>query len=265
MKNVTRIKISFFLVLVLLSGCTNSTREDQDMVELTISAASSMTESLLELKSAFEAEYPAIKLNYNFGGSGTLRKQIEQGAPIDLFFSASEKDYRLLEETDLIKQGTAIFENELVFIKSGKSELQSVEDFLKLDLELAIGTPDVVPAGTYAKQVLQKMGVWQQLQDRLIFTNDVQQVLTLVDNGDVEVGMVYASDLVHSNNASILEGIDPAIHPSIHYYLAAIQSENDQSQEKEEAMSLFYDYARNETSQQLFESYGFKTDKRVME
>jgi len=101
-------------LLIILTDCTSPKADTGNQVEFTISAAASMTDRLLALKERFEHQYPNVKINYNFGGSGTLRKQIEKRVPIDIFFSASEQDYKLLDEAGFIKKGQAILQNHLV-------------------------------------------------------------------------------------------------------------------------------------------------------
>ncbi|WP_235794632.1 molybdate ABC transporter substrate-binding protein [Virgibacillus salidurans] len=255
-------KIFSLLVFLIIAGCGQASEANNKTSKLTISAASSMSESLMELKEAFEAEYPTIELTYNFGGSGTLRRQIEQGAPIDLFFSASKRDYEALKEDGLIEKGTAILENKLVVITSDHVTLNSFEEFLQSDNEMAIGTPVAVPAGSYSKAVLQEMDVWEKLEERLVFTKDVQQVLTYVNDGAVDVGMVYLSDLYGAENVNILEEVNPSYHPPIEYFSASIQNGGSK---KDEAIEIFYNYVQSEKSMELFERYGFQTKPKENE
>ena len=249
------IKFTCLLLILIIAGCGQATDNNDAKTEINVSAAVSMSEGLADLKEAFEAEHSTIEVTFNFGGSGTLRKQIEQGAPVDLFFSASKDDYDALERDGMVEQGEAILENELVVISSDQVTFDSFDDFYQSDQEMAIGTPVAVPAGTYAKQALQKMDVWDKLQDRLILTKDVQQVLTYVDDGSVDVGMVYASDLNKADNVQVLETIDSDYHEPIEYFAALIQSDND---EKMEAAEMFYDYVQTESSMEVFEHYGFQ-------
>lgn len=102
---VKKVCLLLLSLLIILTGCTSPKADSGNQVELTISAAASMTDSLLELKEGFEHQYPNIKINYNFGGSGTLRKQIEQGAPIDIFFQPQNKITSCWMKLDLLKRG----------------------------------------------------------------------------------------------------------------------------------------------------------------
>lgn len=238
----------------MLSGCGSSVESNQN--EIMISAASSMTESLLELKDAFEAEYPHLAVTYNFGGSGTLRKQIEQGAPIDLFFSASMKDYQILQETDLIKVGIVILENSLVMIKSNDESFDTLQSFLDQDGMMAIGTPEAVPAGTYAKEALEQMEIWSRLQERFVYTKDVRQVVTLVSEGAVDAGIVYSSDVSNIDEVTIFENIDSSHHAPIEYTVAVIKNGSEEKTNSE-AIEKFYQFVQTERAIDIFKENGF--------
>jgi molybdate transport system substrate-binding protein len=247
----------FFLLFLffLLIGCSNQ----KDKTGLTISAASSMTESLSQLAMDFEKQYPNIDITYNFGGTGTLRKQVEQGAPIDLFFLASEKDYNLLKERELIQEGIPILENRLVMIKHSESEVESINDLIQTNKKIAIGTPEAVPAGSYAKEALQSMKMWEALEDRIVFTKDVYHVLKLVEEGAVQTGIVYYTDTLNASNITVVENIDSSFHSPIRYFLAKINKDNKNA----EAVEAFSEFANSESSMKLFESYGFKINSKT--
>ncbi|WP_143833741.1 molybdate ABC transporter substrate-binding protein [Oceanobacillus senegalensis] len=246
-------------ILVLLVGCTSTKATDEKM-ELRISAASSMTESLLELKDIFEIENPSIHITFNFGGSGSLRRQIEQGAPIDMFFSASKIDYDKLEQQGHVRKGTAILENSLVLITSKENNVKSLDEFLgNTSGTLAMGTVDAVPAGTYSKELLKSLEVWNFLEDRIVFTKDVSQVLTLVNQSAADIGIVYASDVLGENEISVLETYPSDLHSPIEYYVAVIKNENQK--DKLAAMKKFYQFILSDTAGEVFERNGFQAMK----
>ncbi len=240
-------------MMILLSGCSPKADSVERKTELTISAASSMTESLLEIKKHFEQAFPSITVSYNFGGSGTLRSQIVQGAPIDLFLSASKKDLDILKEQGMIKKEKAILKNSLVIIVSKQAEVRSFEEVLEKNKKLAIGTPEAVPAGTYAEEALKNMKVWEQLRDQLVFTKDVQQVLTFVKNGAIDAGIVYVSDTVGSDQVVILEKIKSKFHSQIEYYMGIISQDGGNG----DATEKFYQFVQNKQSLETFKRYGF--------
>ncbi|WP_158217609.1 molybdate ABC transporter substrate-binding protein [Lottiidibacillus patelloidae] len=246
---------------MMISGCIEESKSTNSTTKLTISAASSMSQSLIQLKDMFESEYPSINITYNFGGTGTLRKQIEQGAPVDMFFLASKADYDLLYDGGYIESAYPIFQNKLVIIKHIDAKINNFNDYLNTNKKIAIGTPGAVPAGTYAKQVLKSKGVWDKLveENRLVFTRDVKHVLTLVKQGEVDVGFVYFSDVKQTANINIIEEIDPQLHEPIEYYIAILADFTG----NEEAVKTFYRYVLNEKSRALFNSFGFHTKSGV--
>lgn len=250
-------KLSWIIVLfgILTVGCSYS--ESNNEIELTVSAASSLTDSLMELKDAFEKENPQVEITYNFGGTGTLRKQIEEGAPVDLFLSASEKDYERLVDEGFVKEGAAILGNSLIVIKSKSGDTQSLQSFNNHQGgAIAIGTPETVPVGAYAKQALEKMGYWEGLEEQIVLTKDVKQVLTLVSEEAAEIGIVYSSDLKRSNEVVLLEKINSEFHSPITYYIANMEDQNV-GIDKTNAKQNFFEFIQEEEAKEIFEKYGF--------
>ncbi|MFD1065658.1 molybdate ABC transporter substrate-binding protein [Oceanobacillus locisalsi] len=245
-----------FIFIVLAAGCSQDNTKE---VELNISAAASMTDSLTELTEMFEEEHPHIDISYNYGGSGSLRKQIEQGAPIDIFLSASSIDYEKLVAKDKVDEGKEILANQLVFIQKNEGEVASMEDFMTGDKVMAVGTPEAVPAGSYAKEALQTLGLWNELEDqgRLVYTKDVTQVLMLVKEGAADVGMVYASDVIDEKDVMVIENVDSDLHSSIHYYAASIPHE-EQDADVLQAKDAFYQFISSKTAEDVFEKYDFQ-------
>ncbi|GAA0480422.1 molybdate ABC transporter substrate-binding protein [Salinibacillus aidingensis] len=238
-----------------MPGC--SANDEGDKTEITISAASSMSESLQEVISAFEQENPSIHIHLNSGGTGTLRRQIEQGAPIDLFFSASERDYQKVRQKNLIKEGNQLLTNSLVLIKSEQASVRTINELLRSDGKLAIGTPESVPAGTYAKEVLMQLNKWDRLRDQLVFTKDVTQVLTLVNKGTADLGIVYNSDADQVENVAAVREFDAALHSPIKYYLAMLKDDNQKEGTINKATDTFYQFAQSETAEKIYKKYGF--------
>ncbi|HEY3384166.1 MAG TPA: molybdate ABC transporter substrate-binding protein [Vicinamibacterales bacterium] len=169
-------------------------------VTLTVSAAVSLKEAIEEVGRRFEAGRPGVRVQYNFGASGELQQQIEAGAPIDLFVSASETNMDALHAKRLIVAATrrTIARNVLVVAVPSDSpiRLASVSDLQKPQVRrIAIGSPKTVPAGAYAEQCLRATGEWDRLQSRLVFGGNVRQVLDYLARGEVDAGFVYATDV----------------------------------------------------------------------
>jgi len=169
--------------------------------ELTVSVAVSMKDAVEEIGRRFVATRPGLALRYNFGASGELARQIEAGAPVDVFVSAAQRQMEELERAGLVAAGTrrVFARNVLVAIKPVDEPLDipGPSDLLDRRVQrIAIGNPRTVPAGQYAAESLRALGLWERLQPRLVLGENVRQVLEYVVRGEVDVGVVYATDAV---------------------------------------------------------------------
>jgi molybdate transport system substrate-binding protein len=168
--------------------------------ELTLSVAISMKEAVEALGRSFASRQPGVTLHYNFGASGDLQKQIEAGAPIDVFVSAATRQMDELEHKGLILADTrrAFARNVLVVVTPADAprDLTAAPDLLGPRVaRVAVGNPKTVPAGQYAQESLRAVGLWDRLAPKLIFAENVRQVLEYVARGEVDAGFVYATDL----------------------------------------------------------------------
>jgi molybdate transport system substrate-binding protein len=235
---------------------TINNKDKSELIELTISAAASLTDALNELKKRYEQQYPNVNLNFNYGASGALQRQIEQGAPADLFISASDSVLKSLEEKGFVKDGIPLLQNELVVIvpASGGSDIKQLDD-LKDDSikKLAIGIPDSVPAGKYAQESLTNQKLWDGLQAKLVQAKDVRQVLQYVATGNADAGFVYKTDALSTNETKIAFTVDVALHSAITYPIGLVTS----TSHEEEARQL-YDYLKTEPAIKIMEKYGFR-------
>jgi molybdate transport system substrate-binding protein len=167
--------------------------------EVTLSVAISLKEATEDLGRIFMAAHPGVTLRYNFGASGDLQKQIEAGAPVDVFLSAAQRQMDDLERQKLIVASTrrAFARNVLVVVKPADStlDISKPSDLLELKVaHIAIGNPKTVPAGQYAEESLRALGLWDRVQPKLVFAENVRQVLDYVARGEVEAGFVYTTD-----------------------------------------------------------------------
>ncbi|MCM3790757.1 molybdate ABC transporter substrate-binding protein [Domibacillus indicus] len=255
------------LLLVLIIGCAacssaeqskqaKNNGQEEETVTITVSAAASLQDALGEIKKSFEKKYSNVDVTYNFGSSGTLAQQISQGAPVDLFFSAAEDKFDALVKDGSIKQENSadLVGNDLVLIvpKEGDAAVQSFEE-LPAAQKVAIGTPESVPAGQYAKETLQHLYIWDKVSEKLIYAKDVRQVLTYVETGNVDAGLVYKTDALISSKIKIAAAAEEKSHAPIIYPAGIIES----SKQKKEA-ALFYQYLQSEEAMNIFEKYGFK-------
>ncbi|ANC78349.1 molybdate ABC transporter substrate-binding protein [Fictibacillus phosphorivorans] len=258
------------LFVTLLSACSkNETSKladnsdnasNKENVELTISAAASLQDVLNKLATQYENEHPNISITYNFGGSGALQQQISNGAPVDLFFSAAEDKFDLLVEEGFIEKnkGTDLVGNELVLVV-GKDQAQNIrafEDLPKIK-KMAIGTPETVPAGKYAVETLERSNLLKEVEQQIVYAKDVRQVLTYVETGNVDAGIVYKTDAMISSKVKIAAVAKYNTHSPIIYPVGIIKG----TSHKKEA-EKFYNYLQKEESLKTFEKFGFHKVKK---
>jgi molybdate transport system substrate-binding protein len=183
--------------------------------ELTFSAAVSMKDAVEELGRRFVQGRPGVTVRYNVGSSGELQKQIEAGAPVDLFISAAARQMHELAARGLVVAATrrVFARNVLVAIVpiDARLEVARPADLLHPRVgRIAIGNPRTVPAGQYAEESLRALGLWDRVQARLILAENVRQVLDYVARGEVDAGFVYATDLATARPGRVREAFRPA-------------------------------------------------------
>ncbi|MTI46593.1 molybdate ABC transporter substrate-binding protein [Sporosalibacterium faouarense] len=252
-------KVRLVFVLILISvivfmGC-NKTIDDTQGHTISISAAASLTDALTEIQEEYANRSDDV-LHINFAASGTLRKQIEEGAPCDLFISASKSHMDKLEDEELIyiESRKNLLRNKLVLIAAyEKSDKVTLESLTNDSVgSISIGTPDSVPAGKYAQQTIEYMGIWEQIKDKLVFAKDVRQVLQYVETGNVDCGLVYKSDAVMLETGEIIAEVAEESHDPIVYPVAIIKGSQEKEQVKE-----FYKFLDTDYAKKTFEKYGF--------
>ncbi|MGH9715742.1 MAG: molybdate ABC transporter substrate-binding protein [Candidatus Acidiferrales bacterium] len=223
---------------------------------ITVSAAISLKDALDRIGTAYERAHPGARIAFNFAGSGTLQHQIEQGAPVDVFFSAAEKQMNTLDSEKLTVSGSRrnIVTNELVLIVPRPSNsVRNFQDLLKPNVKIiAVGEPSTVPAGMYAQQALQHMGLWAKLQKKFVFAKDVRQVLTYVETGNADAGLVYRTDAKISSNVRIVAAAPADSHAPIVYPAAIVKGTKQLS-----AARAFLDFLSTARARAIFARYGF--------
>jgi molybdate transport system substrate-binding protein len=182
--------------------------------EVVLSVAISMKEAVEEVGRTFVSSRPGIVPRYNFGSSGGLQKQIEAGAPVDLFISASQRQMDELEKAGLIVPSSrrVFARNVLVVIKPADSRLDLARPGDLLDARVrrvVVGNPKTVPVGQYSEECLRALGIWERVQPKLVFAENVRQALDYVVRGEVDAGFVYATDAA-TRAAKIKEAFRPA-------------------------------------------------------
>jgi molybdate transport system substrate-binding protein len=261
MKLLTR-RLGVLLVLALLlipgSGLPAfSAARPQQHTDLTVSAAISLKDALDAIKQAYASQTPAVSLSMNYGASGTLQLQIEQGAPVDVFVSAAPKQMDALESKGLLLEGTRkdLLRNEIVLIvpKDSTVAVTSFQDLLKPDVKkVALGEPVAVPAGKYAQEVLTHLGIYDQVNAKAVLAKDVRQVLTYVETGDVDAGIVYKTDALSSDKVKIIVQAPEDSHSPVIYPVAVIKTTKNPA-----AAKAFEDFLSDAQASAIFERYGF--------
>jgi molybdate transport system substrate-binding protein len=228
----------------------------QDQTQITVSAAISLKDSLDEIGQKYETSHPGTKLTFNYGGSGTLQRQIEQGAPVDLFFSAAEKQMEQLQQKGLVDAGTRrnIVANRLVLIAPAAN--QSLHDFDGLTDPrvkiVALGEAATVPAGMYARQTLDKLGLLAAVEKKAVYAKDVRAVLTYVETGNADAGVVYQSDAQGSTKVRIVATAPADAHDPIVYPAAVIKGAHNAA-----AAQMFLTFLASADARGIFSKHGF--------
>ncbi|MEH2128399.1 molybdate ABC transporter substrate-binding protein [Nostoc sp.] len=228
----------------------------QSNTSILVSAAASLKEALEEIKPLYQQSKSNINISYNFGASGALQQQIEQGAPADIFISAGKKQVDALEQKGLLLPGsrTNLANNRLVLIVA--QDVVGINSFYNLTdskiKKIAIGEPRSVPAGQYGEQVLKKLKLYDRLKSKFVFANNVRQVLAAVESGNAEAGLVYATDAKISNKVKVVVTADDKFHSPIVYPVAIIKSSKNPSAAKE-----FVQFLSGSEVKTVLRKYGF--------
>lgn len=254
-------QIFALLAVIILSSAALSGCGSREKKTLTIAAAASLTDVTKDIAKRYKEKEPNVNLNFSYGSSGALQTQIEEGAEVDVFLSASQKQMDALSKKNLVNRTskTDLLENKLVLIvpKGSKASIRSFEDLTKSSVKkIALGEPKAVPAGQYSEGVFQKLGILDKIKSKANYGSDVRQVLTWVESGEVDCGVVYMTDAKISDKVTVVceapeKAADPVIYP------AAVLKE---SRHQDEAQK-FVDYLKTDKTLKLFESYGFQRMK----
>ncbi len=224
---------------------------------LLVAAAASLQPALQAITPLYVEVNSNQKINYTFASSGVLQRQIEQGAPVDLFISAAYKQIDTLEQKGLLIPETIqdLLTNQLVLItpKQAGISLSSFQQLTQPKVKrISIGEPRSVPAGEYATEVLKKLGILAQVQSKLVFANNVRSVLAAVESGDVDAGIVYITDAQGSDKVVVAAIANEKLHRPIRYPVAILNSSK-----VPEAAKHYIDFLQSPTAEAMFKKYGF--------
>ena len=266
MKKKVRLLLGMFLITTTLTmvGCSKEVKTAETpiaaekSVTLTISAAASLTEAMGEIKTLYKVEKPNVTINYNFGSSGTLQQQIEQGASADLFFSAATKQMTTLQEKGLLINETKInlLGNTVVLITKNDSTL-GIKSFTDLEnaniKKIALGEPKTVPVGQYSEEILTSLKILDKVKAKAVYGKDVKEVLSWVESGDADAGIVYGSDAKTSKKVKVLAEAGTELYKKpVVYPVAVIKASKNIDDTKS-----FLKYLSSDKAKTVFVKYGF--------
>jgi molybdate transport system substrate-binding protein len=240
----------FIIAFVLLAGLS------LQAAEITIFAAASLTDSLKEIADTYEKD-SGDKISFNFAASSTLARQIAEGAPADIFFSADEAKMDDLQKKNLIDTATrkSRLGNSLVVVVAPDSalQIQSASDLTNASIkQIALADPKAVPAGIYAKAWLTQQQLWPAIEPKVVPTENVRGALAAVESGNVEAGVVYKTDAGISKKVKIAYEV-PASDALVISYPMALVKESKQP----DAAKKFLDYLDSQTAGDTFKKFGF--------
>lgn len=249
-----KVVLGLFMITGLFSyGCKNVQAIKEN--ELTVSAAASLREPLEDAIKQYQHE-TSIKINLNFGGSGFLQKQIEQGAPVDLFISAGKSQVDSLIEKGLADKSdySEFLTNSLVLIVSNNynNTINSMDSLKNKDIKLVLGETATVPAGQYSKEFLQKTNLWNSFQNKIVYAKDVKSVLNYVENGEAEAGIVYSSDATNLRHSYIAYRIPADTHSPIIYPIVVMENSKNKTSAKG-----FVEFLHKAQTEEIFKKYNF--------
>ena len=260
MKKFTIVTIILgFMVALFAGGSKDLDDKIQPKQEIIISTAASLTDAMNECILVYKTINPSVKVIPTYASSGALRKQIEQGAPSDLFFSASLSHMKILMDNEFILSDTKtdLLKNEVVLIVP-KKNIANVTSFKDIDTEkvqqIAIGEPESVPVGSYAKEVFTTLGSYEKLkaEGKFVFGKDVRQVLSYVEQENVQAGAVYSTDAAISDTVKVVEIAPEGSHRAIIYPVAILKTTQHEQEAKD-----FLAFLKSSDAMDIFKKYGF--------
>lgn len=254
MKLNQQINRIFLLILLCFAAHLNAAESDKKVV---VFAAASLTDAITEIAALYEKENN-VEIQTSFASSSTLAKQIEKGAPADIFISADTKWMQYLKAKNVLNETSTInlLGNRLVLIvpkgKTFKVESDKSFNFANaFEGRLCTGETESVPVGIYAKQALQSLSWWDAIRPRIVGTQDVRAALVNVERGECAAGIVYETDAKVSDKVQSLMVFDKNSHEPILYPLSLTKHSNSNAQQ-------FYDYLKSDQAKKIFAQYGFQ-------
>lgn len=230
--------------------------EGRIMLAAAASLKNIMDEEIIPL---FNEEYPTIEVIPTFDSSGKLQTQIEEGAEIDVFISASMKQMDELNEQGLLEEDSIVklLENRIVLIaaEGSQNDMQIFEDIVNAE-SIAIGNPESVPVGYYAKEAMENLELWEEASDKLSLGTNVIEVLNWVAEGSADVGIVYATDAAGKDNVVVIAEASDEIVSKIIYPVGIVKDSRNR-----DTSQAFVEFLLRHEMEVIFKKYGFSVYK----
>ncbi len=282
MKKQLTILLAVILVLSLFAGCAAQTQQSQqptaapqqtaaqttaeptpepepepEPITLYVSAAASLTDVMAEIVEQYKAVAPNVEIVCTFDSSGTLQTQIEEGAPADIFVSAALKQMNALNDEGLMDSSSIkqLLENKVVLIvpKDSTIALSSFEDVATDIVKMvAIGDPASVPVGQYTEEIYTYLNLWDEVNAKANYGENVRAVLAWIESGDADCGIVYATDAASTDGVKVICGAPEGSHKPVIYPAGVVKAS-----ENPEAAQAFLDYLSSADAVAAFEAAGF--------
>lgn len=243
------------------SASTSYNWESSEKITLNLAAAASLKNVFDdEIIPMFEEEHKNIDVSGVYDSSGKLQTQIENGLEADLFFSASKKQMNALTDEGYMDENLTVdlLENKLVLIKNSESDTKadSIENILNSET-IAIGDPESVPAGQYAKEALENLGIYEDVLKKASLGSNVTEVLSWVENNSAEVGLVYSTDAASTEGVEVISAVPSDLLETPVIYPVGVLKESEYKDEAE----MFLDFIQSDEVLKIFEKYGFTINK----
>ena len=264
-KKIIFIAVLALVAVVAVGSCSagfldflGGGESDLNGTDINLAAAASLKNAFdKDLIPMFEEKYPGVKVTPTYASSGDLQTQIENGLEADVFMSAANKQMNALAEKGLVDNDTNLqfLENKVVLIVPADSNanISSFDDLKNVSGNIAIGDPESVPAGQYAKEALTNLGIWNDVESKLSLGTDVTAVLNQVAQGSADCGIVYATDAKSTDDVKVVcEAPDDALKTPVIYPVAVVKNSTDA-----DAAKVFLEFLQTQEAKDVFTEYGF--------
>ncbi|GAW28506.1 molybdate ABC transporter substrate-binding protein [Carboxydocella sp. ULO1] len=248
--------IIFLFLLITIGGWSRLVKPDAvESPVIVVAAASSLREPLDEVATKYEQKNKNIKIKIVYGGSETLKEQILHGAQIDLFLSAGIEPVQDLYSQKKVAEIFDFLRNELVLVTTKDNNMiKDFNDLKQSEVKLiSIALPSSAPVGKYGLEVLEALGLWEKVDEKIVFAKDASQVALFVATGNADAGLVYRTDVYKFNNLKVTAIANKKLHSPIVYQMAILNEATNLRETREFARFLL-----QRESQAIFTKYGFK-------